>query len=166
MTPQEALTVLRKVMAYQPNQRVDELTPDAWAESLADHDVRDALDAVKRLALAPRTQYRPPFIEIGDVVNECRHVESERIERRRRYLDDVPGEIYGDEFAYAEWLRQKYKELRSRDWVPPVEPERPELPARPVESLIKQIGRIRNGGHPVVAPIAHCPGCNCEGVNA
>lgn len=166
MTPQESLMVLRKVVAYQPNQRVDELTPDAWAEALEPYDVRDALDAVKKLALAPRNQYRPPFIEIGDIVNEVRSVEHDRYERRQHHLHDVPSEIYADTDRYHEWYRAGLKAIQSRDWTPPEEPERPELPARPVESLIKQIGRIRNGGHPEAAPIAHCPGCNCEGVNA
>lgn len=163
MNPQEALKVLRKVMAYQPNQRVDELTPEAWAEALEPHDVRDALDAVKKLALAPRNQYRPPFIEVGDIVNECRAMEHDRFERWQQYLyKDVPDEIYGDDALYSQWMSTMSKAIRSRDWVPPdAEPRRAEI-ERPVHSLIKEIGRIRSGGHPTPQPVTHCPGCNCD----
>lgn len=161
MNPQDSLKVLRKVVAYQPNQRIDELTPDAWAEALEPYDVRDALDAVKKLALAPRTQYRPPFIEIGDIVNEIRHVENERFERRQHHLHDVPDGIYGDEERYREWYRAGLKAIKSRDWTPPEPPKRAEL-ERPVHSLVKEIGRIRNGGHPTAETITHCAGCRCN----
>lgn len=171
MNPQEALKVLRKVIAYQPNQRVDELTPEAWAEALEPYYLSDALAVVKDLALAPRSEYRPPFIEIGDIVNELEHVERRRMDERwadaKSLMPHFP--LVEDERGYVytsreeiEWLRNMRQATRDPDWKMPEQPQREELPARPVESLVKQIGQIRNGGHPPVQPAYHCPGCTCE----
>lgn len=170
MNPQEALKVLRKVVAYQPNQRIDDLTPEAWAEALEPHHLSDALEVVKKLALAPRNEYRPPFIEIGDIVNELRALEHQRVEwrwgqvmhQRPQYEGAVDDEDAAREFCLAdiEWEKRMRKELRAPDWTPP---ERPAIePARPVKSLVREVGRIRNGGHPTPAPVTHCPGCTCE----
>lgn len=152
MNSQEALTVLRKVFAYQPNQRMDELTAEAWSEALEPHDVRDALDAVRKLAVAPRQPGQPFWMEVRDIVQEVLYVEKVRMERNMNYARELEGAIhdkYRDDIGpgWSAELKALRQALKSRDWTPP--PPRAELEApRPVQSLVKQIGAIRNGGHP------------------
>lgn len=151
MNSQEALTVLRKVFAYQPNQRMDELTAEAWSEALEPHDVRDALDAVRKLAVAPRQPGQPFWMEVRDIVQEVRHMERERLFRNRGNAQELESAIWNrcrdDQGREREELRALTEQLKSRDWTPP--PPRAEVEApRPVQSLVKQIGAIRNGGHP------------------
>ena len=174
MNPTEALKVLRKVIAYQPNQRVDELTPEAWAEALEPHYLSDALAVVKELALAPRSEYRPPFIEIGDIVNELKSIESRRAEDRWSQVShlrppfegslDNPDDLNRHALAEQEWSKRMRREIKRPDWTPPEPPPAIE-PARPPESLIRRIADIRSVNRALACPppiVSHCPGCTCE----
>lgn len=129
MNTQEALMVLRKVIAYQPNQRMDELTREAWAEALESYDVRDALDAVKKLAVAPREPGQPFWMEVRDIVQEVRSMEQGRYYKHQHLAQTPPREVLDldDIQAERDWLRSMSKKIRSRDFQPPaaIEPDAP-----------------------------------------
>ena len=151
MNSQQALQVLRKVIGYQPSQKLDDLTAQAWAEALAPYDVRDALDAVAKIAVSPRTPGQPFWMEPRDIVQEVRHMEAKRFEQRSNQVRELEYGIH-DKYrdggpGWREELKALRQSARSRDWAPPSPPLAVESP-RPVTSLAKQISRIRNGAHP------------------
>lgn len=142
MNRQEAAMVLRKVAAFQPNQRLDALTADAWAEALADVDCRDALDAVTAVATAPRPEFGsgPVFIEVRDVITEVARVRRQRVADRKHQVEP-PREVADDPAAYQRWLADTYRAMEARDWNPP---KAIEYPARPVGTLIGRIAAQRS----------------------
>lgn len=142
MNRQEAAMVLRKVAAFQPNQRLDALTADAWAEALDDIDCRDALDAVTTVATNPRPEFGsgPVFIEVRDVISEVARVRRQRVQDRK-HLIEPPREVADDPAAYQRWLAASYRAMESRDWNPPaaIEPGS----ARPMAELAARIAEAK-----------------------
>lgn len=126
MNHTEALMVLRKLAAYQPEQRVDDMTAEVFADGLAAHDVRDALDAVTTLCTAPRRVGEPWLVAIRDILTEVRRVEAER-EKARMPLYAPPASVADDPAAYQRWLADTARACRGRDWAAPpaIEATRP-----------------------------------------
>lgn len=136
MTPTEALRVLRKLAAFQPNQQIDEFTKDAWADALAPLDGQDALDAVGNLAVAPRMPGQPFLIELRDIYAEVGRLRSRRLQERRHLLPQPPSELTAED--YRDWLIRTESPACERDWSAP--PRVPELPHRPVRELTAGLG--------------------------
>lgn len=137
MDAQQAAGVLRKVAAYQPNQRIDDESHRAWAEALADYDFRDALDAVATLAVAPRQPGQPFWMEPRDVVAEIRRIQAKRFDERRHLMPDPPPETNDDVAAYLAWKRQTVAAMTARHWSPP--PALSPGESRPVAALVEAI---------------------------
>lgn len=142
MNRQEAAGVLRKVAAFQPTQRLDALTAEAWAEALHDVDYQDALDAVTTVATAPRPEFGtgPVFIEVRDIITEVARVRRQRVQDRR-HLIEPPREAADDPAAYQRWLAESSRAMESRDWTPPPAIERGS--ARPMAELAARIAEAR-----------------------
>lgn len=135
MNHQQAVLVVRKLAAYQPNQQFDHYTVDAWASDLMKLDFEDSLEAVSSLALAPRMPGQPFLIELRDIFAEVGRTRARRLAERRHLLPDPPSELDGA--AYREWLVATEGAACERDWAAP---RRPELPTRPVHQLLSSLG--------------------------
>lgn len=79
MNPTESLALVRFVRAACPQQKLDEYTPDAWHELLADLPFADCKAAVVELAK------RQPFVSPAEIRAEVRRV---RLERCRADMAD------------------------------------------------------------------------------
>lgn len=75
MTPHETLLLTRYVKACCPQQHIDEYTPDAWHDLLADLDSADCREAVAAIVK------RQPFIAVADIRAEVKRIRRDRIER-------------------------------------------------------------------------------------
>lgn len=73
MIPTESLALTRFVRAACPQQKLDEFTPDAWHELLADLAFTDCKAAVVELAK------RQPFVSPAEIRAEVRRARNERI---------------------------------------------------------------------------------------
>lgn len=131
MNHQEAVLLLRKVAAYQPNQRIDELTADAWAEALEDYEYLDANDAVKKLVRTPRQPGMPFWFDIRDIIAEMDHVIGQRIFYRQCEIGEPPSEV-----DYIEWIQEMNRAIKKRDWT---SPRQAELTRRPVAELTASV---------------------------
>ena len=136
MKHQEAVLVVRKLAAYQPNQQFDKHTVDAWAADLTRLDFEDSLEAVSSLALAPRMPGQPFLIELRDIFAEVGRTRARRLAERRHLLPDPPSELDGAE--YREWLVETEGAACERHWNAP--PPMPELPSRPIHQLVAGLG--------------------------
>ena len=136
MKHQEAVLVVRKLAAYQPNQQFDKYTVDAWATDLTRLDFEDSLGAVSSLALAPRMPGQPFLIELRDIFAEVGRTRARRLAERRHLLPDPPSELDGAE--YREWLVETEGAACERHWNAP--PAMPELPSRPIHQLVAGLG--------------------------
>ncbi len=90
MTPHETLLLTRYVKACCPQQHIDEYTPDAWHDLLADLDSADCRDAVAAIVK------RQPFIAVADIRAEVKRIRRDRIEHNpiappAPELTDEPG---------------------------------------------------------------------------
>lgn len=72
MNPTESLALTRFVRAACPQQKLDEYTPDAWHELLADLTFADCKGAVVELAK------RQPFVSPAEIRTEVRRARNER----------------------------------------------------------------------------------------
>ena len=113
----EAVLVLKKLTAYQPNQQFDPHTVDAWASELTRLDFEDSLEAVSSLALAPRMPGQPFLIELRDIFAEVGRTRARRLAERRHLLPDPPSGL--DAAAYQRWLADTCRAASARDWTPP-----------------------------------------------
>lgn len=136
MNHSEAIACMRKLAAYQPAQRTDSLTADAWAEALADVDYRDALDAIAQLGREPRPAGAPWLIEVREVRQRVAAMRAQRIRDRRLAAIDPPPEVADDPAAYQRWLAWLHRQAAERDWQPPVQRR---LPRRPVAQLTARL---------------------------
>lgn len=135
MNHQEAVLVVRKLAAYQPNQQFDKYTVDAWASELIRLDFADSMEAVSSLALAPRMPGQPFLIELRDIFAEVGRTRARRLSERRHLLPDPPSQLTGPE--YREWLVATEGAACEPDWRAP---NRPELPSRPMHQLLAGLG--------------------------
>ena len=118
MNHQEVTVLTRYVKAMCPAQAVDDLTPDAWMDVLADlrsADCRAAIAAMKRGNNPPR------FIDVADIRDAVRRLRNERIEKAPHYEPDSG-------LTELEWRR------RAADCEPLPEPRG--LKPRPVRQAI------------------------------
>lgn len=96
MNHTEAAALCRMVQAVCPQQRLDELTPDAWGAVL--HDVRHA-DAEAALVELARKQ---PFVSPAEIIAEVRRLRARRLEQAGPLIP--PPDLGEDELAYRRWL--------------------------------------------------------------
>lgn len=80
MTRDEAIGLCRYVHAVCPAQRLDEYTPQGWADILAGlpwtlDEARAAVVAVKR---------RQPFVDPSEIIAECKRARAVRVDAERR----------------------------------------------------------------------------------
>ncbi|WP_243061179.1 hypothetical protein [Nocardioides sp. SR21] len=73
MTPEDAVRLCRYVKACCPQQAIDELTPLAWADHLADVPYEDAKAAAKEITA------RQPFVTIAEILAIVRRIRAKRI---------------------------------------------------------------------------------------
>jgi hypothetical protein len=132
----EAIALCRYVKACCPQQAIDEYTPDAWADHLADVPYADAKEACRQITA------RQPFVTIAEVLGIVKSIRSKRIaeagdltpprgltdeeerawlgEARRRIADgETLGELHGGRKPHPE-LAAKVRELLPS---PPLHPE-------------------------------------------
>ena len=141
MTPLEALHVLRKLAAYQPQMPRDDMTVDAWAEALAPYDYRDGLDAVTKLGLEPRPAGETWLVELRHVKAEIDSTRRRRFDLRRPMLPDPPHEVADDPAAYKAWWGQVATAAMARDWTPPPAIEGTRSGESVVTSLLAKLPR-------------------------
>ena len=75
MTPEQTLTLVRFAAAACPQQAIDEYTPDAWHELLADLQYDDCRAAVVSLGR------RQAFMAPAEIRAEVRRIRDDRISR-------------------------------------------------------------------------------------
>lgn len=128
MTPDETVILARYVRALCPQQKFDEYTPDAWHDVLGEYTLNDARQAAARVAK------RQPFVapaEIADEITTIRH------ERTHNFVyEPPPGDR--DPNYIANYRAQL---AATGDGYRPPVVDRPALTARPVDNLLKQVGR-------------------------
>lgn len=73
MNRDEALALCRYVKACCPQQAIDEYTPDAWADRLADYPYADAKQAARTLTA------KQPFVTIAELLAVIRQIRDKRI---------------------------------------------------------------------------------------
>lgn len=100
MNRADAIKLCRYVHAVTPAQKLDEYTPQAWADILEDlpcsfDDARAAVVAIKR---------RQVFVDCSDIIAEVRAMRAERI--RLNPPPPPPPELLDDPAAYREYLRE------------------------------------------------------------
>ena len=99
MNRADAIKLCRYVHAATPAQKLDEYTPQAWADILEDlpcgfDDARAAVVAIKR---------RQVFVDCSDIIAEVRAMRDERI--RQHPPPAPPPELLDDPEAYRQHLR-------------------------------------------------------------
>ena len=138
MKPADAIRVLRKAVAYQPNLKLDDLSAEAWAEVLSDvPEPDDALDAVAKLGREPRPEGMPWLFSASEVRQAALKMARDRLASRTHLLPYPPRELANDPVAEARWLRERDRAAMARDWGAPPALDAPE---RDVGGLIRGIG--------------------------
>lgn len=154
MTPEEAVILARYVRAMYPHIKLDEFTPDAWHDVLANYDLGDA-----RAAVVKHVRNGNAFISAGEITAEIRRVRNARIETAEPYTGI--GGTWREEITA---IRQHNAALASG-----AHPERPALPAaagEPLDATRKGMAMLRSVGanslsrRPEFA--ASCPHCNAS----
>lgn len=74
MNNREAVILTRYVRALCPAQKIDEFTPDAWHDVLADYGLDECRTACTALAV------EQPFIAPSEIIDEVRRTRRERLE--------------------------------------------------------------------------------------
>ena len=105
MNRTDAIKLCRYVHAATPAQKLDEYTPQAWADILEDlpcgfDEARAAVVAIKR---------RQVFVDCSDIIAQVRAMRDERI--RQAPPDPPPPELLDDERAYREYLRESARQV-------------------------------------------------------
>lgn len=126
MNPKETVLLTRYVKALCPQQKVDEYTPDAWHDVLADFALADARTAAAAVAR------KQPFVSPAEIVTEIR---KQRDERAANYQGpglsaEIPDADPDDVPAYLSALRGL--RTKAADGI--------EMKRRPVAELIAGIG--------------------------
>lgn len=134
MNTAEAILLLRKVKAHCPSQKIDEYTPEAWAEVLDGVDFRDANEAVVAICKAPLEIGKARYIEPGHIIGEVGRIRSSRIGRYGPIeipADMDPDPFNGSEIHYLKIVRGRIAsgELTRREDQPSFEDLREEVDA-------------------------------------
>lgn len=98
----DVIKLLRKLKAYKPQQELDELTAEAWLESLGEYAYADADRALVELVGVTE------WVDIDDIKKRVKHYRAERIDRGFGSLL-VPSGLSPTEFT--DWSRQVRKLL-------------------------------------------------------
>lgn len=101
----DAIKLCRYVHAATPAQKLDEYTPQAWADILEDlpcgfDDARAAVVAIKR---------RQVFVDCSDIIAEVRAMRDERL--RATPLPPAPPELLDDGPAYVAWIERETRRI-------------------------------------------------------
>lgn len=100
MNRTETVMLLRKIRAYKPAQVMDEYTPDAWQEVLANVPYGDAMSVIQELS---REQQ---WIGVDDVAQRAKAITSRRINDGEADLIPPPDLATADQVdAYQDWLK-------------------------------------------------------------
>jgi hypothetical protein len=105
MNRADALKLCRYVHAATPAQKLEEYTPQAWADILEDlpcgfDEARAAVVAIKR---------RQVFVDCSDIIAEVRAMRDERI--RLSPPPPPPPELLDDPQAYRDYLRESARAI-------------------------------------------------------
>jgi hypothetical protein len=73
VSPEDSVRLCRYVKACCPQQAIDELTPLAWADHLADVPYEDAKAAAKEITA------KQPFVTIAEILAIVRRIRTKRI---------------------------------------------------------------------------------------
>jgi hypothetical protein len=127
MNPKETVILTRYVKALCPQQKIDEYTPDAWHDVLADF----GLDTAR--AAAATVARKQPFVSPAEIVAEIR---KQRDDRAADYQGpglspDIPDADPDDIPAYLSALRGL--RTRAADGI--------EMKRRPIAELVAGIGQ-------------------------
>jgi hypothetical protein len=128
MNHTEAVMLCRYVKAACPQQAFDDMTPDAWADLLADLRLVDCREAAKTIC------QRQPFCAPAEIRAEVRRLRAERITKAEHLFDPTGVTDYG---AWLGHMRQRAGDGEFEGM------ERPELPQRDlrvIESTFRTVG--------------------------
>lgn len=96
LSESEAVALCRYAKAMWPHMAVDEFTPDAWGEVLAEFRAEDCKQAILNLAK------RENFVSVGAIYGEVKRIRCKRAE-----LAELPEPPTGLSRAeYLEWNRK------------------------------------------------------------
>lgn len=130
MNRAEAAMLCRYVTACCPQQKLDEYSPDAWADLLGDLRYQDCKEGAGRVAR------RQPFVSPSEIRGEVRRIRAARVDGA--LFPDPPSGM--DAAAYIDWLKEARAAIADGDTMPMLEQQ--QLRPRPVTAAIRQIGRI------------------------
>jgi hypothetical protein len=151
VTPADAVLLVRYVRALCPHQKIDEYTPDAWHDLLANYDLDACRTACAELAA------RQPFIAPAEIITEVRKARTAR-------LDGFQYEPCGDETVdqYLTRLRGQLRAVAGGHAASAGTPMLTGGPHRSVEVRLAEIGRpVPSDGpdHRPGARSVECPTC-------
>lgn len=153
MNSREAVMLVRYVRALCPSQKIDEFTPDAWGDVLADYELDDCRAACVALAS------RQPFIAPAEIITEVRKARRARLEN---FIYEPPALETNEEFL--DNYRAQIAAVASG--AVPAPTQRPALTGDPHESVakvIKGFGQTIPGDDAPprrYGPLGvHCPNC-------
>lgn len=153
MNSREAVMLVRYVRALCPNQKIDEFTPDAWGDVLADYDLDDCRAACVTLAS------RQPFIAPAEIITEVRKARRARLEN---FIYEPPALETTDEFL-DNYRRQIAAVASGAVPAPTTAPALTGGPHKSVEKHLAGIGQHIPDGEPRpprYGPLGvHCPNC-------
>lgn len=109
MNRTETVALLRIVRAVCPAQKLDEYTPDAWAELLGDLRLEDCQLALKALG------QRQVFIAPAEIRQEVRRIRRDRLERAP--LPTPPADM--TPLETLDWQRTTTRAIADGTWEPP-----------------------------------------------
>lgn len=154
MNNREAVMLVRYVRALCPNQKIDEYTPDAWSDVIADYELDDCRAACVALAA------RQPFIAPAEIITEVRKTRRARLEN---FIYEPPAIESTEEFL--DNLRRQIAGVASGAIpAPTTAPALTGGPHKSVEEHLAGIGQQIPGRDeprpPRYGPLGvHCPNC-------
>lgn len=108
MNHTEAVILCRYVRAACPQQKLDEFTPDVWAELLAGIRFEDAKTAATNIAR------RQPFVAPAEIITEVKKI---RADRCNRHDQPIPPADLGPAETMR-WLLEQWKRIGDGETVP------------------------------------------------
>lgn len=103
MTPKETVVLTRYVKACCPQQQIDEYTPDAWHELLADLDAADCRAAVAAVVK------RQPFVAVAEIRAEVKRIRRDRL--ARQIIPAPPHELADEPGRYKAALEAEIRRI-------------------------------------------------------
>lgn len=110
MTPREAVQLTGYIQAHFPSQPINEYTPDALGELLADYPAMDCRQAVLNLAgRATRNGDGRAFCSPSDVAAEVRRIRDRRIDDHPPLTP--PPHLADDPAGQIEWRKEANRRI-------------------------------------------------------